>query len=407
LNILIFNCGSSSLSFKIFAVKEHNDIEEILKGKVHRVGVKGIESSFIEYSFKEKVQKEILSIKNHRDAANIVFKYLRDTNLEIDCIGHRFVHGGEYFKKSVFIDKDILRKLQLCLPLAPLHNSISLDVIYECKKLFSKIPQYATFDSVFHSSIPDYAYTYALPKKIIQKFGFRKYGFHGLSYSYITKKVSTFLKTPLKKLRIIACHLGTGGSSVSAIRDGRSIDTSMGYSPLSGLVMSTRSGDIDPMLMIYLMTTYDYRPEELMDILNKKSGLLGISGFSSDIRDIIKNLSGKEKEYAELAFKMYVHRLKKYIGSYVVVLEGIDVLVFTDDIGVQNYQVRERVCENMEWCGIMLDKKLNRQADTNKVSSLNSEQSKVLIFSIPTDEEFVIVSEGIKLLKDKKNDSNL
>ena len=294
----------------------------------------------------------------------------------------------------------MLEILKSLLPLIPLHHPPALSVIYKCREIFPDIPQYVTSDCAFHSTIPYYAYTYALPKNVIKKFGFRKYGFHGLSYQYVVEEASRFLKIPLKKLKIVACHLGTGGSSVAAVKNGQSIDTSMGYTPLPGLMMSTRSGDIDPMLTIYLITLYGYHPDSLIDILNKKSGLLGISGFSSDIRDIIQVIS-KNKQ-AELAFNMFVHALKKYIGSYVVALEGIDTLIFTDDIGIHNWFVREKVCENMEWCGIKLDKELNKQAVEEKISLLNDKNSRVHILVVPNEEELAICLEGIKLIGGEK-----
>ncbi|MCK9573788.1 MAG: acetate/propionate family kinase, partial [Candidatus Omnitrophica bacterium] len=310
LNVLIFNCGSSSLTYKIFQVRNSTVCKVVSSGKAHRVGVKGTRSSFIEHRFKNKPYKKEVAIQNHRQAATLILEYIQDKGIKIDCIGHRFVHGGNQFTKSVFLDKNTLRKLLLCLPLAPIHNPISLGVIHESRKTFPDLPQYVTFDSAFHSTIPSYAYTYALPEKIIKKYGFRKYGFHGLSYSYVAKMVPEFLGKSAKNLKIVACHLGTGGSSVVAIKNERSVDTSMGYSPLSGLMMSTRCGDIDPMLMTYLMNAYGYRPDELMDILNKKSGLLGISGFSSDITDILHRIYGKKDiERAKLAFNMYTHRL--------------------------------------------------------------------------------------------------
>jgi acetate kinase len=214
------------------------------------------------------------------------------------------------------------------------------------------------------------------------------------------------LKAPLEDLKIVACHLGTGGSSVAAIRNGHSIDTSMGYTPLPGLVMSTRCGDLDPMLAIYLMAAYGYRSEELIDLFSKKSGLLGISGFSSDITDIITRLSGKEKEQAVLALNMYIHRLRKYVGSYVIALGGINTLIFTDDVGVRSSEVRAKVCEDMGWCGVELDESLNLQADPHRICLLNSSQSRTRILSIPTNEELVICMEGIKLIG-KNHDSHL
>ena len=372
-------------------------VHEILSGKADRVGVKGTEPSSMETRFENKTHKEILPIQNHRNAAALAFKVILGHSIVINSIGHRFVHGGRYFKGSTFIDKDTLEKLNLCQPFAPLHNPVSLGVIMETRQYFPEVPQYVVFDSAFHHSLPSYAYVYALPKRLTEKFGFRKYGFHGLSYSSVVEEISRMFGEEAKKMRVIVCHLGTGGSSVAAIKGNRSVDTSMGYSPLQGLVMSTRCGDIDPMLAIYLMAVHKYRSDDLMEIFSKKSGILGISGFSSDIRDIIKRISDREEEQAELALNMYIHRLRKYIGAYVTVLGGIDVLVFTDDIGVHNWLVREKVCGEMEWCGIKLDVTVNRQTVTDAITPLQSKDSKVAILSIPTKEELAMCREGVKL----------
>ncbi|MCJ7786736.1 acetate kinase, partial [Patescibacteria group bacterium] len=256
--------------------------------------------------------------------------------------------------------------------------------------------------SAFHSTIPPCAYTYPLPEKILKEFRFRKYGFHGLSYLHAMRQTADFLQASPERLKIVACHLGTGGSSVAAIQNGRSIDTSMGYSPLTGLAMSTRCGDIDPMLTIYLMSVYGYRADQLQELLERESGLLGISGFSSDIRDIINFTSKGEKEQADLALNMYVHRIKKYIGGYVTIMGGLDVLVFTDDIGVSNWLVREKICNNMNWCGVDLDEKMNRQADSGKIYRVNKKDSKISILTVPPDEERVIFLEGVKLLQTLK-----
>ncbi len=402
MNILVFNCGSSSVSYKVFGVEDINKIEVVTAGKAHRVGVKGSELSFVEHKFKGRIQKDVLPITNYRQAAKLILNFIKENNIKIDCIGNRFVHGGTYFQKSAFVNEENLRKLKLCMPLAPLHNPIALSVIFESRKVLPDIRQYVVFDSAFHSTIPDYAYTYALPKNIAEKYNYRKYGFHGLSYLYVIKTVSDFLGTPAEKLKIVACHLGTGGSSVAAVNNGCSVDTSMGFSPLSGLVMSTRSGDIDPMIMIYLMVIYGYRNDALLNLLNKNSGLLGVSGFSSDIRDIIGRIPGEKQ--AGLAFNMYIQRLKKYIGSYIIAaLGGLDVLIFTDDIGIKNPFVREKVCEGMEWCGIALNKGKNKNYDMKKPELLNSSNSKVRIAAIPTDEEVVIAWEGIKLFKEEIN----
>jgi acetate kinase len=401
-NILVFNCGSSSVSYKVFDVDDLKNTAVIVSGKAHRVGVKGSEPSFVEHSYREKNYKDVLPITNYRQAARIILKFLKENDITIDCIGNRFVHGGTYFQKSAFVNAGSLEKLELCLPLAPLHNPIALSVIFESRKVFPNTRQYVVFDSAYHSTIPDYAFTYALPRRVVQKYTYRKYGFHGLSYSYVVETVAEFLATPVENLKIVACHLGTGGSSVAAIKNGCSVDTSMGFSPLSGLVMSTRCGDIDPMIIIYMMIFYGYRNDDLLNLLNKKSGLLGVSGFSSDIRDIIAGIPGGKQ--AGLAFNMYIQRLKKYIGSYIVAaLGGLDVLIFTDDIGIKSPIVREKVCDDMEWCGITLDKEKNKKYGMEKPGLLNSKKSKVRIIALPTDEEIVIAWEGIKLLREEKN----
>ncbi len=258
MNILVFNCGSSSLTFKVYMVSAKTEIAVLLSGKAHRVGVKGTEPSFIEFTSQGNTEKIISPLKNHRAAAASTLKYIKDHEISLDYIGHRFVHGGSFFHSSTFLDEKTLHTLKLCEPLAPLHNPISLNVIDESKKYFPTLKQYVAFDSAFHATLPSYAYTYALPKTLIQKFGFRKYGFHGLSNSFVINEASRYLEKPLRNLKMIVCHLGTGGSSVTAIKDGHSVDTSMGYSPLPGLVMSTRSGDIDPMLAIYLMEVFGY-----------------------------------------------------------------------------------------------------------------------------------------------------
>jgi len=399
----VFNCGSSSLTYKGFAVRG-DDIEAVLSGKAHRVGVKGTELSFIEHQFDGDTRRKETPIDDHRQAAGLALDYIAADGIEISAIGHRFVHGGSHFEDSAALTKDTLQKLRLCLPLAPIHNPTSLAVIEECVARFRDLPQYVTFDSAFHSAMPEYAYTYAVPKSVRQEFGFRKYGFHGLSYTYVTQEVARFLQASPEDLRIVACHLGTGGSSVAAIDAGRSIDTSMGYSPLPGLVMSTRCGDIDPMLTLYLMCVYGYRPDDLLDMLNKQSGLLGVSGLSSDIRDLEARMAEDAQGQAELAFEMYAHRLRKYIGSYVALLGGLDVLVFTDDIGVHNWLLRQRVCERLQWAAVILDEDANRTGPVDQTSLLSTADSTARILAVPTEEELVICWEGIRLL-DRETDA--
>ena len=398
MRLLIFNCGSSSLSYKVYQISSPQDVKVVLSGKAHRVGVKGDAPSFLEHRLQGQVCKDVAPLANHRQAGSLILKFLKDNLIDVEYVGHRFVHGGQYFQEAAVVTNSVLEKLKLCLPLAPIHNPASMSVILECRRRLPSITQYVCFDSAFHSSIPAYAYTYALPRHIIEKLGFRRYGFHGLSYSYVTQETVRFLNIPRGTLRAVMCHLGTGGSSVAAIQNGRSVDTSMGYSPLAGLVMSTRCGDMDPMLAIYLMVTYGYSPDDLVDILNEQSGLYGLSGVSSDIRDLIPRVSGLEEEQAELAVDMYIHRLRKYVGAYVLGLGGLEALVFTDDIGVGNWLVRERVCERMEWCGLALDREANRKATRDKICVLHAKDSKVRVLSVPTDEELSMALEGLKLL---------
>ena len=398
-NLLVFNCGSSSLGFKMYKTDGQEISEVLLTGKAHRVGVQGTEPSSIEYVRSGKTETASVPLENHRRAAWHILRRIEENGPAPDAVGHRFVHGGRYFKGAALIDDGTLPTLKQCLPLAPLHNPISLSVISECRRTIPRVPQYVAFDSAFHSSIPAYAYQYLVPRALAEKFDFRKYGFHGLSYSYVVQEAARFLGRPVEQLRLVACHLGTGGSSVAAIRAGRSVDTSMGFSPLMGLMMSTRSGDIEPMIALYLLAAYGIRPDALLDFLNKKSGLLGISGISSDIRDILAHTSDMNAgEHSELAFAMYIHRLKRYVGSYVAVLEGMDALVFTDDIGYTNWRVREELCRSLRWCGVDLDLELNHHTEQAGIHSLNRAGSRVSILAIPTDEELVIARAGLPLL---------
>ncbi|HEY9166591.1 MAG TPA: acetate/propionate family kinase [Candidatus Kryptonia bacterium] len=401
LNILVFNCGSSSLTYKLFKVRSPGKREVLLAGKAHRVHVKGTEPSYLTFDFGGEEIKKVVPLDSHAAAASLVLDFLKDHDVDVDYIGHRFVHGGRSFSETTLVDERTLRLLEQCVALAPLHNKVALDVILVSRRILPQVKHYVVFDTAFHKTIPSYASTYPLPKTIVRRFGFKKYGFHGLSYSYVLKSLQDYLESSLENSRIVACHLGTGGSSVAAIRRGHSLDTSMGFSPLPGLVMSTRCGDIDPMMATYLMITYGYRPELLMDLFNKESGLLGISGFSSDIRDIINRYNQNGNEETDLAIKMYVHRIKKFIGSFIAELGGIDLLVFTDDIGLHNWYVRQMVCREMEWCGIDIDEYLNVGASGDEITSINSGSSSVGVWVVPNDEEAVIYEEGEKLLKNE------
>ena len=398
MNILVFNCGSSSLNYKVFRFENAEVSSIVISGKAHRVGVKGTEPSFIEHHFNNQTETQTRPISNHREAAKLVIQCLKDHQIDLDAIGHRFVHGGVDFKESVLLSKDTYVKLESCLPLAPIHNPNSMSVIDECLSAFQSLPQYVTFDTAFHASLPEWAYQYALPRELSENYNLRKFGFHGLSYQYVTQEAARFLGKPLESLKMIACHLGTGGSSIAAIKDGKSIDTSMGFSPLAGLIMSTRTGDLDPMIPLHLISEHGFTPEELTNLFNKKSGLLGISGFSSDIRDILRQLEETEAPRARLAFQMYTYRLKQYIGAYSAVLGGLDVLIFTDDIGVQSWRVREEVCREMDFLGITLNAEANRGAHFDRICRISATNTTVQVLSMPTNEELIIGLEGFSLL---------
>jgi acetate kinase len=274
-----------------------------------------------------------------------------------------------------------------------------LNVIDVCQQRLPGVVQYLTFDTAFHASLPEWSYRYALPVEVSRKFNLRKYGFHGLSYQFITTQMATYLGKPLEELKLIVCHLGAGGSSIAAIRQGHSLDTSMGFSPLAGLMMSTRTGDLDPLLPVYMLANLGYSSQSLDDLFNKKSGLLGVSGISSDMRDLLA-ASGEGADRAILAVEMYTYRLRKMIGAYTCLLGGADALVFTDDIGAQIPHVRALACQGLQWCGIVMDAQANAAAPAGQMAEIGAADSRTRIFSTPTDEELVIAQEGLKLLKE-------
>ncbi len=398
MQILIFNCGSSSLNFKLFHVMPASRLAVDYSGKAHRVGVKGSQSSYIEFHYGQLSDKKDLPIPDHRTAANLVFDFLAQNNISFDLIGHRFVHGGETLTESIIVTESTLSNIMDCLPLAPIHNPNSFSVIEVCGDRYPSTPQYLTFDTAFHSSLPASSYTYPLPAAIQSKRHYRKYGFHGLSYKYVTQAAAEFLSLPLDKLKIIACHLGTGGSSVAAIKNGKSIDTSMGYTPLAGLMMSTRTGDLDALIPLKMLKQFPVTPCELNDLFNKKSGLLGVSGFSSDIRDILDARDKGKKDSSSLSYDLYCYRLRKQIGAYAMLLQGLDVLIFTDDIGAQNRRVREDASSGLAWFGIDVDQEKNLAADSRAINQINKQNSPVKILAMPTDEERIIAEEGVRLL---------
>lgn len=398
MKILVFNCGSSSLNYKVYDASQR-EMPVLMSGKAHRVGVTSSEAAFIEHNSGTSYQKDIQPIPDHPHAARLVLKTLQEQGIEIDIIGHRFVHGGDTFHASTWLTPEIEPKIRACLPLASLHNPNSWSVIETCREYLPRSQQYLTFDTAYHASLPPAAYIYPLPAQIIEENGYRKYGFHGLSYQYVTHQVAQALNRDLRELNMIACHLGTGGSSATAIRNGKSVDTSMGYTPLAGLMMSTRTGDLDVLLVLRLLADHSLTPFELDTLLNKKSGLLGVSGFSSDIRDIQKYIHEKAHAQATLAYAMYIRRLKETIAGYAVLLGHVDALIFTDDIGAQNNTVRQDACLGLDWCGIQLDISKNEHAAGDRMNRIDAPGSRTAIFCLPTDEEGVIAREGKHLLE--------
>jgi acetate kinase len=387
LTVLVFNTGSSSLTFKLY---RHSEV--LLRGKCHRVGVHGTQVQFVEVFRGEERLRQEVALSDHLAAARYVLEHMGRTGLPVDAVGHRFADGGGYFSRGVVVTPEMRPVLERCAPLAPLHNTAALGMIDLVHKRYPAARQYVVFDSTFHSGLPDVARFYALPYETA--LSYRKHGFHGLSYADVVEKASWYLGE--QHFRAVALHLGTGGSSACAIVDGNSVDTSMGYSPLQGLVMNTRCGDLDPGIVVELVRN-GATADDLTRILHRESGLYGLSGrLSSDIRDLAEVKGGNPE--AKRAFDLYVYRVKQYIGSYAAVMNGLDVLIFTDDVGLRVPEVRAAVCGNLDALGIRLDLERNAAADPTRIEPLHLEGSPVRILAVPNDEERAIYAEGLLLL---------
>ena len=399
MKILVLNCGSSSLKYQLFNM----DNESVLaQGIVERIG---INNSILTHKKGEGEKYKInIDLKNHKEALTKVLDLLTSKEQgvlkslnEIDAVGHRVVHGGEKYSKAVLIDEDVKKSIKELFSLAPLHNPANLIGIEVCEELMKNVPMVALFDTAFHQSMNKEEYLYAIPYELYEKNGIRKYGFHGSSHKYVSEKAAELLKKDIKNLKIISCHLGNG-ASICAIKDGKSFDTTMGFSPLDGLVMGTRSGSIDPTILIYLMKNNNLSIEEVDNLLNKKSGVLGISEVSSDFRDI-ENEAMKGNEKASLALDIFHYKIKTQIGSYIAALNGVDIIIFTAGVGENGPETREAILKDMEFFGIVLDKEKNKVR--GKIQEISAENSKVKIFVIPTNEELVIARETKKILVQK------
>ena len=394
--ILVLNSGSSSLKFKLYEILEN---KLLASGLVERIG---FEDSVLHYKTSSKTFQKKFCIPNHTVALNSIFNLLIDpkdgvlTSLsEIEAVGHRVVHGGEKYKDSVIIDDDVIKTVEQCTIFAPIHNRANLKGIYACQELLGDIPMVAVFDTAFHQTMPDYAYMYALPYELYQKYRIRKYGFHGTSHKYVSQIAIKLLNK--KDSKIVSCHLGNG-ASVCAIKDGKSIDTSMGHTPTSGLIMGTRCGDIDPALIPFLENVEGLSPSQIDEILNKKSGLFGVSGLSNDFRDLEQALD-RGNPRAKLALEMFDYRLKKYIGAYTFAMGGLDALIFTAGIGENDPATRSEACKGLEFIGLLLDEEKNKNTIC-KLAEISKPESKVKVFVIPTDEELMIAQDTFKILKD-------
>ncbi len=398
MNVLVINCGSSSLKFQLInAVSE----EVLAKGICERIGIDGRLTYQPEGGEKEKSDKPM---PTHTEAIQFVIEALMNPETgvvkdlhEIGAVGHRVVHGGEKFASSVVITEEVKQAVTECNELAPLHNPANLIGIEACERLMPGTPMVAVFDTAFHQTMPEKAYMYGLPYEYYEKYKVRRYGFHGTSHSYVSKKAAELMEKPYDQLKTIVCHLGNG-SSVTAVLNGESVDTSMGLTPLEGLVMGTRSGDVDPAILEFLAQKEGIDIPEIMDILNKKSGVFGLSGeLSSDFRDLTDAMNAGDKK-AKIAMDVFSYRVAKYIGSYVAAMNGVDDIVFTAGIGENDDYVREQVCSYLDYLGVIFNKELNKGLRGRQVE-LSMPGSKVRVFVIPTNEELAIARETLALVK--------
>ncbi len=389
--VIAINAGSSSLKFQLFDMPEET---VITKGLVERIGLK---DSVFTISVNGEKNEEITDIPNHEVAVKMLLDKLTSFGIissldEIEGIGHRVVHGGEVFNESVLITDEVLEKIDELSELAPLHNPANLTGIQAFRNILPNVPAVAVFDTAFHQTMPESSFLYSLPYEYYEKYGIRKYGFHGTSHKYISERAAEMLGRPKEQLRLISCHLGNG-ASIAAIEGGKSIDTSMGFTPLAGVAMGTRSGNIDPALIPFIMEKTDSTADEVLNVLNKKSGILGVSGFSSDLRDIQDGVeAGNER--AELALDVFANRIHKYIGSYASRMNGVDAIVFTAGIGENSLIVRERVLKGLEFMGVYWDPA--RNTTRGEETFLSYPHSPVKVMVIPTNEEVMIARDVLE-----------
>ncbi len=393
MNILVLNCGSSSAKYKLIEIKQNKTLAE---GGVEKIG---LPDAFIKLKFDDGSKKNIaLDIKDHQGAIRAILDVLTNEEYgciksfeEIDAVGHRVVHGGEKFSQSVLITDEVKDMIRECYGIAPLHNPVNMAGIEAIDAILPDVPQVAVFDTAFHQTMPKHAYMYALPERFYRDDHVRRYGFHGTSHRYVSRKACEMAGIDYKNARVVCCHIGNG-ASISAVKNGKSIDTSMGLTPTEGLMMGTRSGDVDPGALLYLMDKYNISPKQMLDIINKESGVQGVTGISSDMREIVDAAdAGNEK--ARLGLDMYELRILKYIGAYVAEMNGVDLIAFTGGVGENQTPTRRNVCRNLEYLGIKIDEPLNDLLWHGKDGIISTPDSRVKVVVVLTDEEYMIARD--------------
>ena len=397
MKILVLNCGSSSIKYALYNM----DTKEVMtSGGAERVGLDG---AFVKVKLANGEKKQIMhDIPEHTEGVKFIFSLLTDPEIgvikdlkEIDAVGHRMVHGGEKFNKSVLLTDEVLKVFEECSDLAPLHNPANLKGVNAVSELMPGLPQVGVFDTAFHQTMPDYAYMYAIPYELYEKYGIRRYGFHGTSHRYVAQRVCDFLGVDPAEKKIITCHIGNG-ASIAAVDGGKCVDTSMGLTPLEGVMMGTRSGDIDGGAVSFIQKKLGLDADGISDLLNKKSGVLGVTELSSDMREVEAACQNGDPK-AVLAMKMYNYRIKKYIGAYAAAMGGVDIIVFTAGVGENQWSTRQEACEGLEFLGVKIDKELNKGLrGVEKV--ISTADSKVTVCIIPTDEELMIATDTMNLL---------
>jgi acetate kinase len=395
--VLVINCGSSSVKYNLIETEGEQDV---CKGIIERIGA--VTSIVKHEPVGKKHTKDTRVISNHTDALQEIMSYLLSSENEIisspsdiKAVGHRVVHGGEMFKDSVLIDDDVTDAIEQAFDLAPLHNPPNLKGIQAAKEALPKVPHVAVFDTAFHHSLPAHAYLYGIPNRLYRRYKIRKYGFHGTSHYYVSRQYYKLINKPVNQTKVITCHLGNG-ASIAAIEGGKSVDTSMGFTPLSGIVMGTRSGDLDPSILFYIMEKEELTLNNLHALLNRHSGLLGLSGYASDMRDLIAEAKNGDRR-CQQAIDVFCYKIKQCVGSYIASMNGCDAIIFTAGIGENSPLIRKQSMQNLNYLGIEIDDALNENAERGTIQKISTKDSKTEVYVVPTNEELVIAIDTAKI----------